>query len=61
MYIKASRSSALSDLKSGVMTVDQLKSTGDAFTNVTNVRRVNGFLINFYNGFYSLIMRDLTL
>ena len=45
MYIKASRSSALSDLKSGVMTVDQLRSTGDAFTNITNVRRFNGFLI----------------
>ena len=28
------------------MTVDQLRSTGDAFTNITNVRRFNGF-----NGF----------
>jgi hypothetical protein len=38
LYIKASKASAVSDLKSGVVTVDDLRRTGDAFTNVTQVR-----------------------
>jgi hypothetical protein len=37
VYVKASKASAITDLKSGVVTVEQLRRTGDAFTNVTQV------------------------
>ena len=35
--MKASKSASVPDLKSGVTTIEQLRMTGDAFTNVTQV------------------------
>lgn len=43
VYIKASKASAITDLKSGVVTVEQLRRTGDAFTNVTQVLKSRSY------------------
>ena len=40
-YVRASKSASVPDLKSGVTTIEQLRRTGNAFTNVTQVLRLS--------------------